>query len=67
MSRFSDVDISIGCPSCNRKIKKRLSQLGHGRTHRCLCGQRITIEGSGATTVKRELEKLERTIRRLGR
>lgn len=67
MSMFSDQELSIDCPSCHRKIKRRLSQLRNGQSFRCACGQSIRIEGDGATKAKRELEKLERTLRRLGR
>lgn len=67
MSRFSDIDIPIDCPSCGRKIKKRLSQLGNGRSIHCSCGQRITVQGSGFSSFKRNLDQLDRTLKRFGK
>lgn len=67
MRRFSNPEVSIDCPNCGRPLRKRLSQLGNGRTFRCLCGTQIRMKGHGATDVKRSLDKLERTIRRISR
>ena len=65
MSRLSDIDIPIDCPSCGRKIKKRLSQLGNGRSVLCLCGQRITVQGNGFSSLKRSIEQFDRSLKRL--
>ena len=67
MSRLSDMDVPICCTSCGRQLKKRLSQLHNGSTHRCPCGQRITISGTGATDYKRGLDKLDRELKKLKR
>ena len=65
MSRLSNLEITIDCPSCRRKIRKRLSQLGNGSSFRCVCGQSIRVNGNGFSDTKRAMERLERSLKRL--
>ena len=67
MSRATDIKMDIQCPGCRRKHSKRLSTLRHGTKLKCVCGQEIKIQGNGFSQVKRELDKLDRSISRLGR
>ena len=61
------LEIEIKCPSCNRKFKQRLDQMGNGRRKRCICGGEIKFVGNGGPSAQRALDKFQRDLKRMFR
>jgi ribosomal protein S27E len=62
--------MEVDCPACGRgKVKFSLSDVANRRTVRCTRGCQVKMEdeGGNARRAQREVEKLDRTLKRLGR
>ncbi len=64
-----DLPLEMPCPQCSGKVRATMSDVAQQRTKTCSRGHRVELvdQGRGARNVQRELDKLERTLKRFGR
>jgi endogenous inhibitor of DNA gyrase (YacG/DUF329 family) len=58
----------VPCPACGETFKERVERMRPGVQRNCPhCDATITYEGDDGSKIQRELDKLEKMMRRLGR
>lgn len=62
-----DIDIPITCPSCSRKLTKKLSSLKANTELACACGQRFKVDGKEFERAAAALKDLSKSLNKLGR
>jgi hypothetical protein len=64
---MKDLTTTIRCPNCNRTLYVKVKEMVPGRTKSCICGFVIRFQGDDGRKVQRELDKLERQLKRMNR
>lgn len=64
-----DLPLEVPCPQCGSTIRAAMIDVAQQRTKTCSRGHRVELvdKAHGARKAQRELDKLERTLKRLGR
>jgi hypothetical protein len=58
---------SLTCPNCGRTVTVKIKEVIPGRSKRLQCGCTITFAGDDGRKVQRELDNLERELKKLNR
>lgn len=68
-SEFSKSRMDLPCPECGSNVRATLDDIRAQRTKPCARGHRVKLEDSGGGVAKadREMKKLEKSLKRLGR
>jgi len=63
---FNDIDITVPCPHCGHKTKKRVSWLKTNDKLACRCGKTFTIDAKplleGLDDARKSLDDLKRNL-----
>ncbi|KPZ67245.1 hypothetical protein BCU84_19490 [Shewanella sp. 10N.286.51.B7] len=63
-----NIPIDIDCPGCNRSIKLNVNEMVPGKKINCgNCKAEIEFTGDDGRKVQRELDNLERALKKLGK
>jgi hypothetical protein len=64
---MKDMKFKFHCHNCGRAIIIKVKDMVPGRSKNCVCGMKINFSGGDGRKVQRSLDKLERSLRRLGK
>jgi transcription elongation factor Elf1 len=65
---MKNLEVDFNCPNCQHRIRVLIKDVVPGRTKKCpSCQSPIQFTGDDGRKVQRELDKLEKTIKKLNR
>ncbi len=65
---MKDLTTKIQCPNCHRSIQIKVKEMVPGRHKNCPhCRTVIAFSGDDGRKIQRELDKFQRTLKKLGR
>ena len=65
---MKDLTANIQCPNCHRSMQVKVKEMVPGRHKNCpYCRTVITFSGDDGRKMQRELDKFQRTLKKLGR
>lgn len=64
-----DMETKMACPGCRRQFRIKVREMVPGRSKSCpySCGATLNFTGDDGRKVQAALDRLERTLRSLGR
>lgn len=65
---MKDLETDVQCPNCNQSVRLKVKEMVPGRTKPCpYCRAEFRFSGDDGRQVQRELDDLERSIKKLSR
>ena len=64
---MKDLTLDITCPGCGKKHRRSFRSLGRGTRVRCSCGSVIKVQDDGFRQAQRQMDGLDRELKRLNR
>ena len=62
-----DLTVQIRCPGCGRTLQVKVRDMVPGRVRHCGCGCVIRFDGDDGRKVQREIDQMERELKKLSR